>query len=382
MENSYSSKISKSVSTGNASHVGGEGAKSLPAVPVLKTQDDDISQEAPAEQTLAPIQKKDSAGNVIQLAAYMRALTEQGKIDGEIASLRREFVDETNREHAVNSWVDGFAGMPTARNTGNDKHYFSPVGYKLETATNADVLANYRGDGNTNDIPAATPKWVAAATALHAAVIQVADYTAWVGVPAPGKPAILPDPANFAYNDPRRAQFINTYLTPYLRANIGDDQPLLARQQRTAGQLAVKQAITNAGLDAIRTHYDTRPAAGVTRDRFMGAGVNPEGMDAAVGNADIKYIESILHAKFNQVTSAWYNRSPGEYSAGAAQATWRSGENADWLTNRRESATAIQTAFNAIPGTNVNLEEIGPAPVVAPAEGGGQAPAQQEDAPH
>jgi len=293
----------------------------------------------------------------IQRADYMRALNGDGRVANEITSLRREFLNETNREHQVNTWVDGFAGMPTARRNGDGKHYYSPVGYCLETTDDADVLANYSGDGNTNDVPVTVPGWVTAAQALRTAVMQVQDYVTWSADLDDDPWGPLPV-ADAETNTATRNIYINYYLKPYLDApTVTDGGDAIGG--RAAGQVAVRNAIKTAGLASLRAHYDTNPGGGVG-ERFMGPGVDPEGMEDALADGDARYIETILHAKFDQVKSAWYNRDLGNYSETAAQENWRDAEG-DWLGNRRVAANAIRSSFNAL-GANINVEEIGPAP--------------------
>lgn len=298
----------------------------------------------------APMPNPSGSAPVIQCARYVRALNGDGRVANEITSLRRLFVDETNREHQVNTWVNGFAGMPTARFTTADRHYYSPVGYILETNSNDDVLANYRGDGNTNDIPVGVPGWVGAAQALRLAVQQVEDYTEWAAALEDDPWSSLPEVDDQTGVETRNT-FINYFLTPYLRT--ADD----ATETRAAGKLAVRNAITNTGMAALRTHYG-QPVGATQIERFIGTGVNPDGMQGAIDAPDVRYIESILHARFNQVVSAWYNQDLGAYADAAAQANWRTGD--DWLANRRTSAEAVRDAFNQA-GANIAVEVIGPA---------------------
>jgi hypothetical protein len=291
----------------------------------------------------------------VQMARYMRALNGDDRVDNEVTSLRREFENETNRQHQVNTWVDGFAGMPTARHNGTDVHYYSPVGYELEVTDNNDVWANFRGDGNTNDIPVTTDRWVEAANAMRTQVIQVEDYQTWLL----DEEAREDDPYGLEIPEvdgttgtAARESLINYYLTPYLEAS---SEP----EGRAAGQQAVRDAISNSGLDALRTHYGENHDE-VQAERFIGTGVDPEGMEEALEAPDVRYIESILHAKFNQVRRAWYNRDLGNYSEAAAQENWRTGEN--WLDNRRGSAEAVRDAFNNAGANNIQVQVIGPEP--------------------
>jgi hypothetical protein len=299
---------------------------------------------------------------IVQMASYMRALNGDNRVAGEIASLRREFLNQTQRNHQVNTWVDGFAGMPTARFTDENRHYYSPVGYKLETTDDDDVLANYEGDGNTNDIPVTHPRWVEAAKNLRQVVMEIPDYVAWaqvqedemMGLDDKVLPEVNSDSARWL-----RDNYINYFLTPYLEAPLELETPE-ASQARREGQTSVRNAIKTCGIAALRDHYST-PQGVTATDRYIGTGVAPEGMTAAVANPDIPYIESILHARFNQVTGAWYNRHPGAYAEAAAQPNWRHLD-PNWLNNRRASAEALRDAFNGIDGMHIAVEAIGPAP--------------------
>lgn len=308
------------------------------------------------QQTLRSKPKiQQSGSDPVQRAVYMRALTGDNRVANEVESLRRVFENETTRQHQVNTWVDGFAGMPTARNHGNDKHYYSPVGYSLETNEEADVWANYRGDGNTNDIPVTVPRWVTAAQAMRQAALEVGNYTAWAEQLNDDPYGLIPE-VNQDTAIGARNSYINYYLAPYLSAPTHTLNGEVI-DGRIHGQQAVRAAITAAGLESLREHYGTRPD-GAAGERFMGSGVEPDGMDEALEDQDTPYIESILHARFGQVRSAWYNRDFGNYAEAVAQNNWRDYQE-DWLANRRNSAQAIRTAFNDA-GANINVEIIGP----------------------
>lgn len=276
---------------------------------------------------------------------YMRAVVADDRVAGEINSLRRVFEGETNRQHQVNTWVDGFAGMPTTRYVAGKAHYYSPVGYQLEATQDAEVLANFSGDGNTNDIPTTHQKWLLAANALVARLHAIADWDAWYA----GQQA-LPAPIAWDWDAPERATFVNRYVKSYVDTN-------------RAGKAAVLDAVKTTGLEQLSAHYGRAGQA-----RFLGTGLDPQGLAAAEQNPDVRYTESILHAKFSQVKNAWYNQSLGAYAEAQGQATWRDADG-DWLAARRTSAEQIRDAFNnAVPNAGVGLLTIGPAPVapVAP----------------
>ncbi|MEL7086317.1 MAG: hypothetical protein AAGM36_17670, partial [Cyanobacteria bacterium J06597_1] len=200
------------------------------------------------------------------------------------------------------------------------------------------------------------PSWLKAAKALRAAVMEISDYTAWASNLEDDPWGPLPEVDDKTGNGVK-SSYVNYYLKPYLDSDAPEDSDQL--QARNEGKSAVRAAIKNTGLTALQEHYGD-PKSG-KEDRFLGKGLNPEGMDEAVKDSDIPYIESILHAKFDLVTSAWYNKDAGSYSEAAAQENWH-GSDDNWLANRRKSAEAISKAFNSAGADNISVEEIGPEP--------------------
>lgn len=297
------------------------------------------------------VQPKCVATPVVQLAQrYMRALKTTDNIDGEIASLRRVFAGEVTRQNEVNTWVDGFAGMPTVRFVPGKERYYSPVGYQLEVADGdgADVLANFSGDGNTNDIPKSLPAWK---TAFDAVVnrLRPMGIATWNEVLADSGYVVTD--GNISV--PTATYLYQTLVTEFLESDAPD-----------ADKTAVVEAIKAEACIALAAHYGRAGQA-----RFLGPGLDPAGLSDAERNPDIPYTESILSAKFAQVRAAWFHGNEGAYAATQAEEeAWR-GEN--WQAAREASAIIVKNRLEAAGAAGIAVLRIGnaaPAPAVPAAE--------------
>jgi len=293
------------------------------------------------DTTLTPANNSNTVQNkVIQREKYMRATNSDERIENEVNSLRRVFSGEVYRHNSVNSWLDGFAGMPTTRYSPGQQHYYSPVGYMLETNNDADVFANFSGDGNTNNIPKTHYKWANAFNEIITRLQTIDDWEAWrtseeinLEFVPPENTALLEGIANWCYK-----YFITDYLTA--RNNV---------EESAAGVAQVKGAMTEIATVHIAAHYNND-----TQDRFIGTGVNPDAMNTAEDDDNTPYTESILYAKFNQVVAAWYNPDFGAYTTTqAGEDNWINDEG-DWQAARKTSAMHIKQQFDAH-GSNLEV---------------------------
>jgi len=278
----------------------------------------------------------------VQMArAYMRAVNEDARVGGEVDSLRRVFEGEVTRDNQVNTWVDGFAGMPTVRYVAGKQHYYSPVGYELELSNDSDVLANFSGDGNTNDIPVTHDKWLATVGKVMTALDAIPHWKDW----ATAEDIATGMGGAAGWNQAARNYFFQEAITNYFTAFKGD--------ANSAAQVAtVRNTIKRIAGEDLAAHYGDNH-----QNRFIGTGLNPGGMDAAEANAAIPYTESVIHAKFGQVVGAWYNANLGAYSdAQAGQPTWKDAAG-DWEAARKTSAEGIKTAFDAH-GANLTVKKL------------------------
>ncbi|MTI86892.1 MAG: DUF4157 domain-containing protein [Balneolaceae bacterium] len=276
---------------------------------------------------------------VIQREKYMRATNSDARIANEVNSLRRIFTGEIYRQNSVNTWVDGFAGMPTTRYNPGQTHYYSPVGYMLEVNNNADVLANFSGDGNTNNIPTTHIKWIRAIKEVVDDLKNIPEYLAWFN-----------ENVDFAIDDTQAVTqvFANGLYTMCISDYLDELRDENTVQSRGILNNALARIKNVAGAH-IAAHYDDD-----TQARFLGTGRNPDGMEEAEDSEEVPYTESILHAKFEQVTAAWYNPNFGAYSdAQAGEAGWRNAHG-DWLAARRNSARYIKQQFDQH-GSNLDV---------------------------